>query len=251
MNQSKKPKPLPPKPAPAPKKPSWDPRDGLGVYLKNPEQNPEGAVVEYDDDFVVINDKYPKASVHLLLIPRNPDLFYLHPLKALSRNPQLLEQVRKRTDRLKQLVATELRRRFGQYSSKDAPYQSALETLMSTPDPPPPEERDKLLPPGRDWESEVMVGVHTHPSMNHMHIHILSRESHSPCMKHKKHYLSFHTSFFVGIDELPLDKDAERFHAGNWPSLDQVCWRCGKNFGNKFARLKEHLEEEFEEWKKE
>lgn len=38
-----------------------DLRDGLGIYIKHPEANPEGRVVEYDDDFVVINDKFPKA----------------------------------------------------------------------------------------------------------------------------------------------------------------------------------------------
>jgi len=40
---------------------SFDPRNGLGVYIDHPETNPEGRVIEYDDDFVVINDKYPKA----------------------------------------------------------------------------------------------------------------------------------------------------------------------------------------------
>jgi len=40
----------------------WDPRNGLGVYLDKPETNPEGRVVEWDDDFVVIRDKFPKAS---------------------------------------------------------------------------------------------------------------------------------------------------------------------------------------------
>jgi len=40
---------------------SMDPRNGLIVYIEKPESNPEGRVVEYDDDFVVINDKYPKA----------------------------------------------------------------------------------------------------------------------------------------------------------------------------------------------
>ena len=39
-----------------------DPRDGLSIYIEHPEKNPEGRVVEYDDDFVVINDKYPKSS---------------------------------------------------------------------------------------------------------------------------------------------------------------------------------------------
>jgi aprataxin len=39
----------------------WDPRDGLGVYIESPDKNPENKVLEYDDDFVVITDKYPKA----------------------------------------------------------------------------------------------------------------------------------------------------------------------------------------------
>jgi aprataxin len=39
----------------------FDARDGLGIYIQHPERNPEGRVIEYDDDFVVIQDKYPKA----------------------------------------------------------------------------------------------------------------------------------------------------------------------------------------------
>ena len=42
------------------------PRDGLGVYIEHPEKNPESRVVEYDDEFVVIRDKYPKARFVLL-----------------------------------------------------------------------------------------------------------------------------------------------------------------------------------------
>jgi aprataxin len=30
-----------------------------------------------------------------------------------------------------------------------------------------------------------------------------------------------------------------------------LCWRCGKNFGNKMSKLKQHLEEEKESWIKE
>lgn len=36
-------------------------RDGLGIYIQYPERNPEGRVIEYDDEFVVIQDRYPKA----------------------------------------------------------------------------------------------------------------------------------------------------------------------------------------------
>lgn len=228
-----------------------DGRDGLGAYISHPENDP--AVVEYDDDFVVIRDKYPKASAHLLLIPRGPKLQFQHPLHALSDDPEFLSQVKLRVERLKKLVASELRRLYGQYSASDAPYQSALEELMSLPDPPPIEERDTQLPQGRDWSLDVIAGAHTHPSMNHLHIHVLSREMHSEWLKHKKHYLSFNTSFLVPLEDFPLDeeKDAKRFHPGDWPHWDMRCWRCGRNFGNQFKKLKEHIEEEFERWKRE
>lgn len=250
---SKKPKPAP-EPVPTPKKPvkrGFDARDGLGLYIAHPEQNPEGLVVEYDSDFVVINDKFPKASVHLLLIPRKPEYYTQHPLSLLSTNPAFLADVQTRVSRLKHLAAAELRRKYGRTSAADAPYQTALTTLMEQSDPPPPAQRDPLLPPGRDWLSCIKAGVHTHPSMNHMHIHVLSQEMHSPCLKHKKHYLSFNSSFFVGVEEFPLQEGSERFHPGDWPSWDMKCWRCGENFQNKFAKLKAHLGEEFEVWRKE
>ncbi|KAF2633047.1 HIT-like protein [Macroventuria anomochaeta] len=270
LMSAKKPKPAA-EPAEIPAKPvmrGFDARNGLGLYIEHPEKNPEGLVVEYDDDFVVINDKFPKAryassllfqsspgliihSVHLLLIPRKPEYYNQHPLHLLSSNPAFLAEVRRCVDRLKQLAASELRRRYGRHSATDVPYQSALSDLMSSPNPPPASERDALLPPGRDWLSEIKVGVHTHPSMNHMHIHIMSREMHSLCLRHKKHYLSFNSSFFVDVDEFPLEEGSERFHPGDWPSWDMKCWRCGENYKNKFAKLKGHLEEEFEVWRKE
>jgi aprataxin len=174
-----------------------------------------------------------------------------HPLTLLSTNPSFFAEVRKRVDRLKILAASELRRKFGQHSASDAPYQSALEAMMRLPDPPPADQREALLPPGRDWLAEIKAGAHTHPSMHHMHIHIISNDMHSPCLKHKKHYLSFNTSFLVPMEDFPLEEGSKRFHPGNWPNWDMVCWRCGKNFANKFAALKKHLDDEFEEWKKE
>ncbi|KAJ4290469.1 aprataxin-like protein [Kalmusia sp. IMI 367209] len=239
----------PPPPSHASSKRFLDPRDGLLVYIEQPETNPEGRVVEYDDDFVVIRDKFPKASVHLLLLPRDPTFYDQHPLEALSSDPDFLEKVKIRIERLKTLAANELRRQYGQHSAADAPYQSALEDLMSSPDPPPPEKRDEELPPGRDWRREIIAGVHTHPSMNHLHVHVLSREMASPWFKTKKHYLSFQTSFLVSMDQFPLEEGSTRFHPGNWPSWDLVCWRCGRNFRNKFKALQEHLGEEVREWK--
>jgi aprataxin len=226
-------------------------RDGLGTYIQHPERHPQ-EVVEYDDEFVVVRDRYPKASVHLLILPRDKAVMRQHPLEALSKNLALLEKAKARVECVKKMAASELRRQFGRDSESDKPYQEALEELMSSsPDPPPPEERDSLLPPGRDWSKEIIAGVHTHPSMNHLHIHVLSRDMHGPSLKKKKHYLSFNTTFLVGLDEFPLEEGSQRFHPGDWPSWDLVCWRCGQNFRNQFAKLQAHLEVEFESWKRE
>jgi aprataxin len=189
--------------------------------------------------------------VHLLLIPRKQEYYTQHPLHLLSGNPAFLAEVKTRVTRLKHLAAAELRRKYGRDSASDAPYQTALSSLMEQSDPPPPEERLALLLPGRDWASEIKVGVHTHPSMNHMHIHVLSVDMQSPCLKHKKHYLSFNSSFFVGVDEFPLEQGSERYKPGDWPTWDMRCWRCGESYQNKFAKLKTHLGEEFEAWRRE
>lgn len=229
-----------------------DPRNGLEVYIDHPEANPEGRVIEYDDDFVVINDKFPKASVHLLLIPRRPEYYNAHPLHILSTDTDFRLAIEKRVARLEQLAASELRRQYGHFSKSDEPYQAALERLMNSSNPPAsPEATAALLPSGRNWLSDIVSGVHTHPSMSHLHIHIFSRDMQSPWLKHKKHYLSFNSSFLVQMRDFPLEKGSERFHPGDWPSWNMKCWRCGKNFKNKFAALKVHLDEEFEEWKEE
>ena len=93
-----------------------------------------------------------------------------------------------------------------------------------------------------------MVGVHAHPSMAHLHIHVLSVDRVSECMKHRKHYNSFATPFFVRLEEFPLaEGDRGR---GAYLENELVCWRCGRGFGRGFARLKRHLQEEFEGWKR-
>ena len=113
-------------------------------------------------------------------------------------------------------------------------------------------EQDQL-PEGRDWENELMAGVHAGPSMNHLHIHIISKDRHSECLKHRKHYNSFATPFFVRLEEFPLAADDPRKakDRGGWLRVGMRCWRCGRDFGNKFAELKRHLDEEFVEWRKE
>lgn len=216
-------------------------RDGLGAYLEHPESFPSSTVIYFTDDFVVVHDLYPKSTVHLLLLPRDPEKFTQHPFDALE-DPEFLAKAKQETDKLKRIAASELRRRFGRFSRSEKARSEAMESD------PAPEPED--LPPGRDWESEIHVGIHAHPSMNHLHIHVISADRYSERMKHRKHYNSFATPFFVPIEDFPLAQDDVRRREG-YLKWDLKCWRCGKNFGNKFAQLKGHLEDEFEEWKRE
>lgn len=142
--------------------------------------------------------------------------------------------------KVREIAISELRRKLGQFSAAEKTRNEAMEL----------DELPEELPAGRNWDKEIMSGTHSNPSMNHLHIHILSRELHSDCLKKKNHYLSFTTDFFIRMDEFPVAEDDPRRNYKHLPA-DMLCWRCGQNFKNQMVQLKAHLEEEFEEWKKE
>ncbi|KAI0422222.1 HIT domain-containing protein [Xylaria grammica] len=219
-------------------------RNGLGAYTADPASFPTNRVIYYNESFVVINDLYPKSTVHTLLLPRSPQS-RLHPFDAFD-DVEFLAEVREETARLKRLVAKELQRRCGRFSAQDKLRESILNGEVEWEDGTP-------LPVGRDWEKELLVGVHAHPSMNDLHVHVLSRDMVSEYMRGRKHYQSFNTPFLIDIADFPLAADDPRRKPGHsgFFERDLQCWRCGKNFGNQFKKLKVHLSEEFEEWKKE
>ncbi|KAH7305657.1 HIT domain-containing protein [Rhexocercosporidium sp. MPI-PUGE-AT-0058] len=221
------------------------PRDGLGAYINHPEKYDASRIIFHDDNFVAINDLYPKSSVHALLLPRSQEHTLQHPFDAFE-DAEFLVSVQEQAAKLRDIVGKELQRRYGKFSKQDIPRERVLNGEVEI-------ERAEDMPVGRDWNKEVKVGIHAHPSMNHLHIHVLSVDRYSECLKHRKHYNSFATPFFVELADFPLAKDDVRRHPGKegYLSSDLLCWRCRANFGNKFARLKEHLREEFEEWKKE
>lgn len=232
---SKKPKPT----VPSPTKPKSLPTlDGLNIYIQHPESFPPDRVLSFSSSFVLISDLFPKSTVHLLLLPRDPSISLLHPFKALS-SPSFLSLIRTEISLAVQIASSSLRQRYGSLSASDAPRREALASA----DPP------DILPEGRDWSEDIKVGVHAHPSMRHLHIHILSRDMLSPCMKHAKHYLSFNSPFFVELERFPLDDQAEGDREG-WLKGEMKCWRCGRGFGRRFRELKEHLLVEGEEWKR-
>lgn len=213
-------------------------RDGLAAYTNDPTAFPSSRVVYYNDKFVVIKDLFPKATVHLLILPRDPVKRNMRPQEAFD-DPEFLADCLAEEQKVREIAISELRRKLSSFSAAEKSRREAMEL----------DELPSELPPGRDWDKEIMSGTHANPSMNHLHIHVLSRDLHSDCLKKKNHYLSFTTDFFIGMSEYPVAKNDPRRNYRHFPS-DMLCWRCNRNFSNQMVQLKAHLEEEFEDWKK-
>ncbi|CCG20602.1 hypothetical protein CORT_0A02110 [Candida orthopsilosis Co 90-125] len=227
--------------------------------IDQPEKS--DSVLFVDENVVIIKDMFPKAIRHLLVIPRHPDVTHKHPLDVFNSNykeftgEELYEMVGEYVEKAKDLIADNLSDKLG--------------------------IKDKATI--QDLKNEYFkAGIHSIPSLNNLHIHVITKDFHSPKMKNKKHYNSFTTKFFVNFDLLnPLynkaynrlrsrnddfdsgsdassaelkDSDQSEFvrHTRSVAVLEDIikstpfkCTICNKTFGNSMVKLKEHLSEEY------
>ena len=110
-----------------------------------------------DDRIVIINDRYPKARHHFLVLPREKivDLASV----TSSHIPLLEHMLEKARDRV-----------------------------------------DNEFP-----GVEFRFGYHAVPSMSQLHLHSISQDFDSPCLKHKKHWNSFNTEYFIPAERVIED----------------------------------------------
>ncbi|KAK4984139.1 aprataxin-like protein [Elasticomyces elasticus] len=200
----------------------YDRRDGLRAYTKDPTAFGPERVIYHNDRFVVINDLFPKSTVHTLILPRDTTKHVLHPFDAFE-DPVFVAEVQEEVKRVRHLVAKELRRKHGKYSATDQARFAAMDQ----------NEPPELLPEGRDWDKEIITGIHAVPSMNHLHVHVMSRDMSGEYMKRYNHYNSFTTPFLVDVNDFPLARDDVRRHPG----------REG------YLKSDMHLEKEFLAWR--
>ena len=118
--------------------------------------------------FVVIYDGYPKSSVHLLLIPRPSFLNRLWPRNVVGNDLKKIQMLH--------CAAKEMKRHIEQH------FLNA---------------ENVVVPKG----TTINVGYHATPSLQRMHIHLISNNFESRHMKTAKHRNSFQTDFFVDIDQ--------------------------------------------------
>ncbi|CAM1310821.1 APTX (predicted) [Pycnogonum litorale] len=64
------------------------------------------------------------------------------------------------------------------------------------------EAKGKCVAERTDPHSHFKYGYHAVPSMGHIHLHVISQDFDSSCLKTKKHWNSFNTPYFVNSKDL-------------------------------------------------
>ena len=114
-----------------------------------------------------------------------------------------------------------------------------------------------MLANGRSLEEKLKAddsllqfrhGYHASPSMNRLHMHTISQDFVSPCLKTKKHWNSFTSEFFVNAEEVisVLEANGEvkfdRVKYEEMLKLPLKCHVCHIILAN-MPKLKSHIEE--------
>ena len=172
-------------------------------------KDPKLIVDDSDERVVVIKDLYPKAKHHYLVIPR-------------ASKPTL-----------KSLVADDV--------SLLRHMKDVGETLVA-----------KVQKEGQGNGPHVLkfrLGYHAVPSMQQVHMHVISQDFDSPCLKNKKHWNSFTSAFFLEADWViaELEKkgcvqvDKARYEAMlKEPLKCHVCGAMPANIPKLKAHIKQH-----------
>lgn len=186
----------------------------LQPYITAPEKYPD-VVLFYDDTACIIKDAFPKSKVHLLILPRNKNISKLKPQEAFndSKKIEMMKEYIERGIELTQKIFDKQWKRID----------------------------------GKDKNIELITCCHSVPSLNNLHIHILTNDMCGKNMKNRKHYNSFQTNFAIKFDEFPLKDDDFRLTNKTKCELllKQDLMYKGINFKNSFKKLQLKLQDDF------
>lgn len=164
-------------------------------------------IVRSDELTVAIRDAYPKAKHHFLILPKAD----IPNLRSLNKSHVSLLETMLENGRA---VIDEVRAKAEAAASPQLTFR---------------------------------CGYHASPSMARLHMHVVSQDFNSPCLKHKKHWNSFTTDFFldaekvIGIlqDKGKVDLDVKGLYEPmlRLPLKCHICHTLLQNM----PKLKDHL----------
>lgn len=170
-------------------------KDAFQKFIVNPEKHLD-SILFFDENVVIIKDLFPKSIRHLLVIPRHQQVTHKHPLDVFNTDyddfsgEELFEQIRIYVEKAKDMIVENIQKTM---------VEPRVELVME----PIVEQNcvdETALQEFRN--TFIQAGIHSIPSLSNLHIHVMTKDFHSPRLKNKKHYNSFTTKFFVPFDEL-------------------------------------------------
>ncbi|KAK7195509.1 Scavenger mRNA decapping enzyme C-term binding/HIT domain containing protein [Novymonas esmeraldas] len=173
------------------------------------KQSAGSSLLFKDDACIVVNDAFPKSAMHCLVMPVD---LRLQSLNALERRdiPLLRHMMHVGDEYVRYLQTT-----------SPQVYQAR----------------------------RFIAGFHAIPSLPMLHLHVLSMDLDSPCIKNKKHYNSFATFFFLTsariLEDLErhgrvtLNQDVVRLR--QMEEQDMRCLWCGTALAN-IPTMKAHIQ---------
>lgn len=175
----------------------WEKRTALWDLVKKINEDPIS--VDYiiaTDELLVIQDGYPKANIHWLILPR-----------------VMIEHI----DYLK---------------SEHIPLLKSMKNII----PQLVEKASKIYDVKKYGPFQYLVGFHAIPSMKLMHLHFISSDLNGEKMIKPEHWISFTSDFLIPLDSLinllqekgspSIDKQKMKIIKQN----DMICPKCGQQF---------------------
>lgn len=139
-------------------------------------------------DLVAIRDKFPKAKYHFLIVP----LVDIDSIFDVSTEQwAAISKLHRVPIPIQFLHIITYFHLFGniQLTRDDVNMLREMEHLA----------QNAIEVTGRSI-NEFKIGYHAKPSMQRVHLHVISRDFHSPCLKTKKHWNSFNTPFLLSSE---------------------------------------------------
>nr|XP_014353765.1 PREDICTED: aprataxin isoform X2 [Latimeria chalumnae]XP_014353766.1 PREDICTED: aprataxin isoform X2 [Latimeria chalumnae] len=94
-------------------------------------------------------------------------------------------------------------------------------------------------------QTHFRMGYHAVPSMSHIHLHVISQDFDSPCLKNKKHWNSFTTEYFLESQDVieMVEKNGKVSVKDGISELLKLPLRCHvcKQQQSSLPQLKEHV----------
>ena len=174
---------------------------GLLKSMKDPN------LICYEDEQIcIIEDKYPKAKHHFLVLPKSD----ISSLKKLTTAHISL---------IRHMI--------------DIAYLQIINKITAN-----------------NKEVEFRCGFHAIPSMSQVHMHVISQDFVSPCLKTKRHWNSFNTKYFIEAEDVyqSISKNGvvpttSEEDGKSLLMMEVKCHKCQYTPKGMGTQFKQHLEE--------